>query len=120
MNNLDENESAAAQIYSAGPTVGRLIYLFSLVRPKKMNITEVRVHPVSFHGRTKAFATVTIDNALVIHDLRVVNGQNGLFVSMPSKKVGAQYFDISHPITTEAYRILSGAVLNQYRTTVVE
>ncbi|HEX3031211.1 MAG TPA: SpoVG family protein [Bacillota bacterium] len=84
-----------------------------------MNITEVRIHPVNFAGNTRAYASVTIDDALVIHDMRVVNGRHGLFVSMPSKKVGDQYFDISHPITSAARETLFNAVLQEYQQNMV-
>lgn len=84
-----------------------------------MNITEVRIHPVNFSGNTRAYASVTIDDALVIHDMRVVNGRNGLFVSMPAKKVGNQYFDISHPITASARETLFSAILQEYQQNMV-
>ncbi|HEX3030848.1 MAG TPA: SpoVG family protein [Bacillota bacterium] len=84
-----------------------------------MNITEVRIHPINAMGNTRAFASVTIDDALVIHDMRIVNGRNGLFVSMPSKKVGDKYFDISHPITAVARENLFKAVLQEYHESVV-
>lgn len=80
-----------------------------------MNITDVRIKKL--HGDTsiKAVASVTIDDALVVHDLRVIEGKNGLFVAMPSKKVGDKYVDISHPITAQSRTILIDAVLDQYR-----
>lgn len=80
-----------------------------------MKITDVRIQPVNHSGNTKAFASVTIDNAFVVHNLRVVHGRYGLFVSMPFKKVGDQFFDISHPITAEAHERLSQAVLQEYQ-----
>lgn len=80
-----------------------------------MNFTDVRIRPVNFSGNTKAFASVTIDDAFVIHDLRVVHGRYGLFVSMPFKKIGEQFFDISHPITTETHERLSQVVLQEYQ-----
>lgn len=79
-----------------------------------MNITAVRIKKI--HGDTsiKAFASITIDNEFVVKDIKVVEGKNGLFVAMPSKKVGDKYVDISHPITTQSRSTLFDAVLNEY------
>ena len=79
-----------------------------------MNITDVRVKKVDGTTSTKAQVSVTIDDALVIHDIRVVEGKNGLFVAMPSKKVGDKYVDISHPVTANSRTMLIDAVLDQY------
>lgn len=80
-----------------------------------MNITEVRIRKTYGENKTKAFASVTIDDAMVIHDIRVVEGKNGLFVAMPSKKIGDKYIDISHPIKAESRTELIDSVLNEYR-----
>ncbi len=79
-----------------------------------MKITEVRIKKI--HGDTsiRAFASITIDNEFVVKDIKVVEGKNGLFVAMPSKKVGDKYVDISHPITTQSRSVLFDAVLNEY------
>ncbi len=79
-----------------------------------MNITDVRIKRT--HGDTsiKALASVTIDDSLVVHDIRIIEGKNGLFVAMPSKKVGDRYMDISHPITAESRLKLIDTVLNEY------
>jgi len=84
-----------------------------------MNITDVRIRPVNYSGNTKAFASVTLDDSFVVHDLRVVHGRYGLFVSMPFKKVGDQFFDISHPITSEAHERITQAVLQEYQHSLV-
>jgi len=80
-----------------------------------LNISSVRIRPLSGDGRVRALASITLDNAFVVHELRVVDGQNGLFVSMPSRrKVSGEYIDIAHPITSEAREKLEQAVLTAY------
>lgn len=81
----------------------------------KMNITGVRLKKLNGDSPTKALASVTIDDALVVHDIKVIEGKNGLFVAMPSKKVGDRFVDISHPITASGRSALFGAVLDEYR-----
>ena len=78
------------------------------------NNYEVRVYKQEDKGTLKAFASVTINGAFAVNDLKVVEGKNGLFVSMPSKKVGEDYKDIFHPITKEARDELLEAVLEAY------
>lgn len=82
---------------------------------QKMNITDVRIRKVNGDTSLKALASVTIDNALVVHDIRIVQGKNGLFVAMPYKKVGDKYVDISHPITAQSRTTLIDTVLEEYR-----
>lgn len=81
----------------------------------KMNITDVRVKRIAGDTNIKAVASITIDNDFVVKDIRVVEGKNGLFVSMPSKKIGEKYVDISHPITSQSRSALFDAILNEYR-----
>ena len=65
-----------------------------------MNITDVRVRKILTEGKMKAIVSVTLDDAFVIHDVKVVDGQNGLFVAMPSRKTPTGEFrDIAHPIS---------------------
>lgn len=82
-----------------------------------MQFTDVRVRKVSGKDETKlrANCSVTIDGAFVVHDLRVIEGAHGLFVSMPRKKTGENEFkDVAHPITAEAREQLQLAVLTAY------
>ena len=82
-----------------------------------MNITEVRVRPVKSDGKTRAIASITFDNAFVVEEVKVIEGPTGLFVSMPSRKVGANgYRDIAHPITKEARAEIHKAVMAAYQT----
>jgi len=82
---------------------------------RKLNITEVRIRPVKSDGKTRAIASITFDNAFVVKELKVVEGPSGLFVSMPSRKVGnGGYKDIAHPITAEARQAIQAAVMEAY------
>lgn len=80
-----------------------------------MLITEVRVRPVHSVGRIRALASVTFDHEFVVHDVRIVEGEKGLFVSMPSRRnPSGDYYDVAHPITAEARNILQATVLDAY------
>ena len=80
-----------------------------------MNITDVRLRKVVTDGKMKAIASITIDNAFVVREIRVIEGQNGLFVAMPSRKTpGGEFRDITHPITPEARELIQSAILTEY------
>ena len=80
-----------------------------------MNITDVRVRKILTEGKMKAIVSETLDDAFVIHDVKVVDGQNGLFVAMPSRKTPTGEFrDIAHPISQEARDLLQSRVLEKY------
>ena len=80
-----------------------------------MEITEVRVFPVTSEERLKAYAAITIDNAFLIRDLRVINGNTGLFVAMPSRKTKDGTFkDIAHPLNSETRLMIETQVLAEY------
>jgi stage V sporulation protein G len=79
-----------------------------------MNITKVTLRPVSMN-KVCAIASIVIDDAFVVHDLRVVNGDKGLFVAMPSRKLpNGDFRDICHPINTETRTEIQQAVLDQF------
>ncbi|HOP74475.1 MAG TPA: septation regulator SpoVG [Bacillota bacterium] len=83
-----------------------------------MNITDVRLRKVNTDGKMKAIASITIDDAFVVRDIRVIEGQNGLFVAMPSRKTpDGEFRDIAHPITPEARELIQSAILREYETT---
>lgn len=83
-----------------------------------MQITEVNVFPVN-EERLKAYVTITIDNCFVIRDLKVINGTNGLFVAMPSKKrKDGQFKDIAHPLNKETRETIEKAVFDAYENAV--
>jgi len=82
----------------------------------KLNITEVRIFLTTQPGPTKAFASVTFDDAFVVKDLRVVDGKKGLFVSMPARKdKNGEYRDICHPINTDTRNLIHEAVIKKYQ-----
>ena len=82
-----------------------------------MNITDVRVRKVIIpDSKICGYASVTIDGAIAIHDIKVINGQNGLFIAMPSRKdkENNEYKDIVHPINSETRAALQDAILDEY------
>jgi len=82
-----------------------------------MQVTEVRIRKVSQDGsRMKAVCSVTFDDVFVVHDIKVVEGEKGLFIAMPSKRTPAGEFrDIAHPITSEARQFIQDAILKKYQ-----
>lgn len=84
-----------------------------------LNITDVRIRKISQEGKMKAVVSVTFDDAFVVHDVKVVEGQNGLFVAMPSRKTPeGEYRDIAHPISSDARGIIQSAVLKAYEEAI--
>lgn len=80
-----------------------------------MNITDVKIRKMRNDGKMKAVVSVTFDNAFVIHDIKIIEGQNGLFVAMPSRKVGeADYRDIAHPINADTRLALQDIIFGEY------
>lgn len=78
-------------------------------------ITDVRVKKIDSPTRMKAVASITLDDEFVIHDIRVIDSQNGLFVAMPSRKdPNGEYKDIAHPINSKSREVLQKAVLDAY------
>lgn len=80
-----------------------------------MNITDVRVKRVGNEGKLKAYVSVTFDASFVVHNLKVINGQSGIFVAMPSRKTtSGEFKDVAHPINSTFREILQKAVLDAY------
>ncbi len=80
-----------------------------------MKVTDVRVRRLMNEGKMKAILSVTINEAFVIHDVKVVEGQSGLFVAMPSRKMADGTFrDVAHPISQEARAIIQNDVMSVY------
>ncbi|MCR1808599.1 septation regulator SpoVG [Haploplasma modicum] len=80
-----------------------------------MKITNVRIKLVNTEGRLKAVGSITIDDSFVIHDVRVLEGEKGMFVAMPSKKMpNGMFRDIAHPINTETRTLIDAEVLGAY------
>lgn len=82
---------------------------------KNVNITDIRIRRVSSAGRMKAVVSVTFDNQFVVHDIKVVEGNNGYFVAMPSRKgADGEFRDVAHPITTETRNMMQTKILEAY------
>ncbi|NLY32485.1 MAG: septation regulator SpoVG [Firmicutes bacterium] len=80
-----------------------------------MNITDIRIRRVSSAGRMKAVVSVTFDDQFVVHDIKVVEGNNGYFVAMPSRKgADGEFRDVAHPITTETRNMMQTMILDVY------
>ncbi|WP_067841283.1 septation regulator SpoVG [Amphibacillus sediminis] len=80
-----------------------------------MEVTDVRLRRVSSDSRMKAIASITLDQEFVIHDIRVIDGNNGLFVAMPSKRTpDGEFRDIAHPINANMRAKIQDAVLTKY------
>jgi len=83
-----------------------------------MEITDVRLIKVDGQNRLRAIAAITIDDCFVVHELRVIEGDNGLFVAMPSRKrANGEYKDIAHPINQETRKMIEEKVLETYSNT---
>ena len=82
-----------------------------------MTITDVRIRKIQSEGKMRAVASVTFDNAFVVHDIKVIEGQSGLFIAMPSRKTpDGEYRDIAHPINSETREKLQNIVLEKYNS----
>lgn len=80
-----------------------------------LEVTDVRLRRVNTDGRMKAIASITIDEEFVVHDIRVIDGNNGMFVAMPSKRTpDGEFRDIAHPITSETREKIQTIVLEEY------
>ena len=81
-----------------------------------MEITDLKIRKLEIEGKLKAVASVTFDNAFVVHDIKVIEGQNGIFIAMPSRKTqDGEYRDIAHPINAEFREKLAATILAKYQ-----
>ena len=86
-----------------------------------MQVTDVRVRMVSKDSKMKAVVSITLDNEFVVHDIKVIEGEKGLFIAMPSKKSAeGEYRDIAHPISSGMREMISRAILDAYEKAVAE
>lgn len=86
-----------------------------------MQITDVRVRKVAKEGKLKAVVSITMDEEFVVHDIKVIEGEKGLFVAMPSKKaVDGEYRDIAHPINSETREKIQSIILENYEKVLEE
>ena len=80
-----------------------------------MKITDIRIRKITAEGKLKAVASVTFDDVFVVHDIKIIDGQNGLFVAMPSRKSpDGEFRDVAHPINTEFRELLTAQVFAAY------
>ena len=83
-----------------------------------MQITDVRVRKIASQNRMKAIASVTFDDVFVVHDIKVIESDKGLFIAMPSRKTpNGEFKDIAHPINTETREELQAAIIAKYNET---
>ncbi len=84
-----------------------------------MKITEVKVYPVEESGRLKAYATMVFDDCFIVRDLKVIEGDNGLFVSMPSRRRKDGFRDIVHPLNADTRKLVEDSIVEEFKKTVV-
>lgn len=86
-----------------------------------MQITDVRVRKITKEGRMKAIVSITLDDEFVIHDIKVIEGEKGLFIAMPSKKAtDGEYRDIAHPIKSATRENIQRIILESYQKVLAE
>ncbi len=86
-----------------------------------MDITDVRIRKISDEGKMKAIVSITFDDEFVVHDIKIIEGQNGLFIAMPSRKMGEGDFrDIAHPLLSETRNKIKEAIFEEYERVLAE
>ncbi|MGN1160125.1 MAG: septation regulator SpoVG [Lachnospiraceae bacterium] len=85
-----------------------------------MNITDVRIRKITKEGKMKAIVSITLDDEFVIHDIKVIEGEKGLFIAMPSKKTAdGEYRDIAHPINSDTREQIQSTILKRYEQSLL-
>ena len=86
-----------------------------------MTITDVWVRKITKEGKLKAIVSITLDNEFVVHDIKVIEGEKGLFIAMPSKKAAdGEYRDIAHPINSSTREMIQSMILDRYQKSLLE
>ena len=86
-----------------------------------MNITDVWVRKIEKEGKLKAIVSITLDNEFVVHDIKVIEGEKGLFIAMPSKKsADGEFRDIAHPINSSTREMIQSIILDRYQQVLTE
>ena len=86
-----------------------------------MQITDVRIRKIAKEGKMKAIVSITLDNEFVVHDIKIIEGEKGLFIAMPSRRAGdGEYRDIAHPINSETREMIQNIILEKYETVLEE
>ena len=87
----------------------------------KVQVTDIRIRSVEKEGKMKAVVSITIDDEFVVHDIKIIEGEKGMFIAMPSRKTSdGEYRDIAHPINTATRERLQNMILAKYRETQEE
>ena len=93
----------------------------SMTCVESMRITDVRVRKMTQDSKMKAIVSITIDDEFVVHDIKVIEGEKGLFIAMPSKKAtDGEYRDIAHPINSETRDRIQRIILDSYEKALLE
>ena len=86
-----------------------------------MEITDIRIRQMTTEAKMKAVVSVTFDNAFVVHDIKIIEGTDRMFIAMPSRKTPDNEFkDIAHPINPDMREELSSAILEKYQSTIIQ
>ncbi len=86
-----------------------------------MRITDVRVRKVTKEGKMKAIVSITIDDEFVVHDIKVIEGEKGLFIAMPSRRASdGEYRDIAHPINSDTRERIQSMILKTYEEVMAQ
>lgn len=86
-----------------------------------MQITDVRIRKIASDGKMKAIVSITFDDEFVVHDIKIIEGQNGLFIAMPSRKTpDGEFKDIAHPINTDTRARIQSSILKAYEEVRVD
>ena len=86
-----------------------------------MQITDVRIRKISKEGKLKAIVSITLDGEFVVHDIKVIEGEKGLFIAMPSRRAGdGEYRDIAHPINSQTREMIQNIILERYEAVLEE
>ena len=86
-----------------------------------MQITYVRIRKISKEGKMKAIVSITLDGEFVVHDIKVIEGEKGLFIAMPSRRAGdGEYRDIAHPINSQTREMIQNIILERYEAVLEE
>lgn len=86
-----------------------------------MEITDIRIRRIDQEGKMRAVVSVTFDNCFVVHDIKVIEGDDKLFIAMPSRKTpDNEYKDIAHPINTQMRELLQMSIVDKYNSAVIQ
>ncbi len=86
-----------------------------------MQITDVRIRKISKEGKMKAVVSITLEDEFVVHDIKVIEGEKGLFIAMPSRRAAdGEYRDIAHPINSSTREMIQSIILEKYEEAMLE